>query len=249
MPYTRRNDLPPLALGDRLWRYMDFTKFVAMLATKTLHLCRIDELGDSFEGALPPLNIGTRRGFFADEHERRHGELTLVNFDERKCYYVNCWHGSDAESDAMWKLYVRGNEGVAIHTTFGRLQKAIEQAQESVWVGKVIYPDDFVWHSMPDDAMFYACMTKRKCFSHESEIRMVWWNEEAHASGRPGERGRAILCDLDMLIEKVVLAPTKHRWFKAIVEDVLDKYCVNAVVSESDLAIHPPWTPEAEMVE
>lgn len=42
-------DVP--ASDAKLWRYMDFTKFVAMLNNKALYFCRLDHLGDPFEGA------------------------------------------------------------------------------------------------------------------------------------------------------------------------------------------------------
>ena len=51
--YEPRNGLVQLTLSDQLWRYMDFTKFLAILVTKKLYLTRVDklaELGDKFEG-------------------------------------------------------------------------------------------------------------------------------------------------------------------------------------------------------
>jgi hypothetical protein len=36
----------------RLWRYMDFAKFVSLLETRSIHFARADVLGDSFEGAV-----------------------------------------------------------------------------------------------------------------------------------------------------------------------------------------------------
>ncbi len=56
MPYVCHQQFEPLALQQPLWRYMDFTKFVAMLVTKSLYLTRVDklgELGDRFEGSFP----------------------------------------------------------------------------------------------------------------------------------------------------------------------------------------------------
>jgi hypothetical protein len=35
-----------------LWRYMDFSKYISMLATYTLYFSRIDHLNDPFEGAM-----------------------------------------------------------------------------------------------------------------------------------------------------------------------------------------------------
>ena len=38
----------PDDLDTPLWRYMDFTKFVAMLKDESLFYCRADLLGDPF---------------------------------------------------------------------------------------------------------------------------------------------------------------------------------------------------------
>ncbi len=101
MPYERRPDLEPLALRDPLWRYMDFTKFVAMLVNKTLYLRRVDKLGDAFEGAFPPIRKRNIHGFFREIDYQRYRDRKQTSGDSRRRHYVICWHGSDTESDAM----------------------------------------------------------------------------------------------------------------------------------------------------
>lgn len=46
-----------------IWKFMDFTKFVSLLATNSLWCARPDTLGDPFEGAFPQRFI---------EHARDH---------------------------------------------------------------------------------------------------------------------------------------------------------------------------------
>jgi len=41
----------PEDLAAPIWRYMDFTKFVAMLESDSLYFARSDRLGDPFEAA------------------------------------------------------------------------------------------------------------------------------------------------------------------------------------------------------
>ncbi|MGI4801337.1 MAG: hypothetical protein ACRYG8_46410, partial [Janthinobacterium lividum] len=36
-----------------LWRYMDLSKFAALLQKRTLHFARADNLGDPLEGSVP----------------------------------------------------------------------------------------------------------------------------------------------------------------------------------------------------
>jgi len=35
-------------------RYMDLSKYLDLIRSKTIYLCRADEFGDRFEGALTP---------------------------------------------------------------------------------------------------------------------------------------------------------------------------------------------------
>ena len=44
----------------KIWRYMDFTKFVNLLDTSKLFFPRADKLGDPFEGSFPRGNVMLR---------------------------------------------------------------------------------------------------------------------------------------------------------------------------------------------
>ena len=39
--------------NSKIWRYMDFTKFIDMLDKSALFFTRVDKLGDPFEGSCP----------------------------------------------------------------------------------------------------------------------------------------------------------------------------------------------------
>ena len=39
--------------STKIWRYMDFTKFVNLLYTESLFFCRVDRLEDKWEGTFP----------------------------------------------------------------------------------------------------------------------------------------------------------------------------------------------------
>ena len=73
MPCKRHHEFELLPLDTPLWRYMDFTKFVAMLASKSLYFSRVDRLDDAFEGAFPTLQQPSI-GFFRDDERRRYVE-------------------------------------------------------------------------------------------------------------------------------------------------------------------------------
>lgn len=238
MPYERHRELERLTLQDPLWRYMDFTKFVAMLVSRKLYLTRVDKLGergDNFEGLFPSVPQGGFSGFFGEEAtESYHAEKGK---DARRFYYANCWHGNDSESDAMWKVYVKSNQGIAIRTTFRRLRDSLNKEPHRIWIAKVKYLNS--WRSFPGDPSLHACMTKRKRFEHEKEVRAIWLDQDAKRSGCAGQDGKEVRCNLATLIEEVRLAPTNGRWFKPVVEDILRRYGIKAEVVPSDLDSEP----------
>ena len=93
-----------------VWRYMTFTKLVSMLHTQALYFTRLDRFEDEFEGTLP------QRTYEALSPQLREC------FDlERKNALASCWSLGDHESAALWKIFVNGNEGVAVKFTFGHL--------------------------------------------------------------------------------------------------------------------------------
>lgn len=104
MGYEWHRELERLALSDTVWRCMDFAKLVAMLLNERLYLTRMDRFDDKFEGFFPSPPERGCVGLFADRDNRRYRPEKAK--DKKRFYYANCWHISDIESYAMWKVYV-----------------------------------------------------------------------------------------------------------------------------------------------
>jgi hypothetical protein len=51
--------------------------------------------------------------------------------------YLNCWHLNDYESAAMWDIYQRNNDAIAIQSTYTKLCNSLIQKEPDVFVGKV----------------------------------------------------------------------------------------------------------------
>jgi hypothetical protein len=47
----------PTDENTRIWRYLDFTKFVSLLDRQALFFTRVDKLGDAFEGSSSKADI------------------------------------------------------------------------------------------------------------------------------------------------------------------------------------------------
>jgi len=53
-----------------------------------------------------------------EEAIKRSNDIAELHKKLRKSFVVNCWHTNNkGESDAMWRLYLKTNEGVAIQST------------------------------------------------------------------------------------------------------------------------------------
>lgn len=230
------------ALSDPVWRYMDFSKFVAMLVNGGLYMSSMDRLGDAYEGWIPVTPRERYRGLLQDELFRRDCELRKRAPTLQKRFYANCWHANDDESDAMWKLYVTANNGIAIRTTCRRLREALKETPTNLSLYKVVYADH-TEKPTHGGSMIRACLTKRRPFTHEREVRLMWWPERA-TDREPKEEcigvGFYVACDLDKLMERVYVAPTSDQWFSDTVKDIIRKYGIVTAVVASALNLSPP---------
>ncbi len=235
----------------KIWRYMDFTKFVSLLETKALFFSRIDLLGDPYEGAISHFNITARPQVYKDAKTVQDlGALASHHQWERQWTFANCWHMNEVESAAMWSLYARSNEAVAIQSTYARLHAAFpskEHPFEKVYLGEVDYIDyDNDW--LPEGNAFSRFMHKRKSYAHERELRALMHDLPTKFvdMGELGRRrvpdyhpnpkaGRSVPIALDEAIENVFVAPLAPQWFRHLVEMLLSRYSVNIRIAPSNL--------------
>jgi hypothetical protein len=271
----------------KLWRYMDLTKLLGIVATKTLRFTHISNFDDKYEGYVPvpsieeyeellkplkanlqsildklplnadPADLEIVRNLFASSTDpsEKHEKSIKLRRETRDRLYVNCWHLNENESAAMWQLYLRSNEGVAIQTTTKRLTDTFNTDPRTIHIGKVVYIDfDATPLSKPPNEKakherimahrmqsFSEPITfpfvKRPSFAHEQEIRAVYMSPDV----APVKSGCDIAVDPDGLIENVYIAPTCQPWIKPLIESILDKYGLKRTVNQSSLADDPVW--------
>lgn len=213
----------------RIWRYMDVAKFLSMLQTSTLFFAPISSFSDDpFEGAVPR-NTKRQLGWGAMAQQLRHH------------VFVNCWHMSNRESAAMWKLYARSNEAIAIVSSVGRLAASLPRGND--WgcpqIGAIQYVD-FETGRIPDDDLYWRYFHKRESFEHERELRAVLIQVPADGNlGGPSLPGVSFSVTLNNLIEHIRLAPTCPKWIGDAVEDVAAKYGLRAPIERSALDTTP----------
>jgi Protein of unknown function (DUF2971) len=170
--------------------------------------------------------------------------------DGQKVYGVNCWHRNDVESVAMWKLYTRGKDGVAIQTTVERIKKCLSQEPRDVYIANVKYLDheaEPAEEHISGDVLF-PLTTKRRSFAHESEVRLILdrrykiFDMEEGAKLEATFRGEPIQIDPKTLIERIVASPDYPAWAVASLQDIVTAAGLNVQVEKSDLLRLPERT-------
>lgn len=228
-----------------LWRYMDFTKFVSLMEKQSLFFARADKLGDPFEGSFSRANETLRPILYKDKIP----ENVLQTFAEftkelPRFTLVNCWHENFYESEAMWKLYARERDGIAIKTNFDSLKKSFTCSEE-IRIGRVSYADyksDFI----PESSTFFPYLHKRKSFEHEKEVRALDQIIPTNDRGIDTSQdicgiGKYYKVDPSLLIQEVIVAPFAPDWFLELVKSVTIRYNFDFPVVRSIQADKPTW--------
>ena len=111
---------------------------------------------------------------------------------------INSWNLNETESEGMWFRYTDGATGVAVTTSFESLSSCFTSVSPSIL--KVDY------HDLHDTSQMFEHLPasyKHIAFAHEQEVRGY-----VRTSGLdPAAPGMALEVDLNMLIERIVLAP------------------------------------------
>ena len=229
--YEEHPKFDPPELEATLWRYMDFTKFVSLLDTEFLYLARADTLSDPFEGSFPEWNVARRPHRYPEQLLERISSLSQT---AREMVFISCWHESDIESAAMWTLYSRGLDGIAIRTSFRSLRDSL-RGTELVHIGRVRYIN-YAKRLIDEGNVFDPYLYKRQEFGHEREVRAM----ACELSSNP-PKGIYHSVDLSVLIEGLVVAPYAPDWFDTLVRSVASRYGLGVYVIRSSLAGTPSW--------
>ncbi len=239
MAYQEHHEFEvPEDTGVRIWRYMNFTKFVSMLDSSSLWFSRVDQLDDPFEASwLPYVPVENRKT--GDVTETFKHNLGFREFSVDRTA-VNCWHMNEHESAAMWRLYTATDQGIAVQSTFADLTACFADCRPFVSVGIVAYRD-YDRHLFTDSNGFHAFLHKRISFEHEREVRAIVWplgGEDPDSSPIPTD-GLSLRVDLATLIRGVHVSPMAPAWIRDLTEGILRRYHIEAEVQRSRLMDSP----------
>lgn len=230
-----------------LWRYMDFSKFVALLEKQSLYFCRGDILRnmDPYEGSYTKSELE----FFDRQEQLLKKEFPLDQYDfnysnnhsrdlSLGTTYINCWHRNDHESIAMWRVFISSNTGVAIKTDLNSLTQSFRLTEKEIYAASIQYID----HA--EDNIRYIANTlvpltrKNQSYEYEQEVRLMFMHFDSSPKYKEwiinGRRGFSVLpseisgfdipVDLNDLIHSIYIDPKADQWFIELVERVFNTY-------------------------
>lgn len=228
-----------------IWRYMDFTKFVALLESSELYFSRADLMGDPFEGSYPNANI-KRRLATSIPHDPEIQRIYGIRDEESnqkfsvQWTFVNCWHMNHHESAAMWRLYSQSSEAIAIKSSIEKLDSLLD---DQTYFGVVSYVD---YDSVEIDSSNYfsTVLNKRASYAHENEVRAIKWTPPTNHQGIfdfdvPLHNGLVHKVDLEKLLTEICISPNSPLWFMRLVEKLTARYAINVPVVKSQLDKRP----------
>jgi len=209
MAFKRHSSFTPAPNEDsKLWRYMSLPKFLSLIQQNSLFMGNLERMAhdDKFEGILPSANFVHRKWMSVNDvplpilnklkmnviyYETGNLQACLENYKElqelrikqafahRRSYFVNCWHLNEYESLAMWDIYSKKDEGIAIVSSESNFIDAFSSIHNNIFGGIIDYAD----YESPDftidvDNGFNSIMCKRASYDYEREYRLVFWDKE-----------------------------------------------------------------------
>lgn len=232
-----------------IWRYISLKKFKLMIKNKALFFCRADKFSDPFEGTIPRKEAEHRGKSLGDIHSIE--SISNLHRKLKGHFLVNCWHINNGENDAMWRLYLKNNDGVAIRTTVRNLLESFTNTEEEINCSIVRYIDydNDIW--MPPTIkgynMFTPIIHKREEFSHENELRLIhqidWHNRDIdeYWCEQPKGKGKDIHVDLTKLVNIICTAPTSNEMQIAKIKHIVQKNGFDFQVEKSKLDNEPDY--------
>jgi hypothetical protein len=242
--YEAHNDLTCPSDTTRLWRFMDIGKFLFLLQTSVLYFCRQDLLRDPYEGLWNDQGL---RAYSSHPNAIDVKGMQMLLNEQRRWMYVSSWHMNEFESAAMWELYLKTPEGIAIETDFARFRDCFSaEPFRKVFISEVKYID-YEKEPIPWNSGFFVSVHKRKSFEHERELRALVWSLLEVKPDNPDQKemtldpsknppGIDIKVNLGKLMRRVFVSPAAGSWYVEIVRSILEKYgYVDVPVMQSSL--------------
>jgi hypothetical protein len=221
------NIIQPEDPNTIVWKYLDLSKFLDLLLSKKLFMSRSDKFEDQYEGTFSEPTYEEIRKI-AENNPK------FLNYykSHREKIAISSWHINEYESFAMWQIFTKNNEGLAIQSTVGRLKEALKpERRTEQYIGEVNYID-YKKEYIPFNDTFFPFLFKRKSFQYEREVRII---SDVSQNNIELNDGLKIDVDIQQLIEKIYIHPKSENWYKNLVIQLMEQLGFNFSIEKSDL--------------
>jgi hypothetical protein len=256
--------MPQLAASEEtvIWRYMDLQRFVVLMVRGAVRFTKAAEFHDDpWEGfcrvTVPSTVIPETHANETVQLNSKQFLKLLVDYSSkylehaREHLYVTSW-SLCVDSMALWKIYSANAQGLALQSSVGRCKQALQfnVRSDQYTFGCVEYANDIESSPkvqgdftsripLPGPELWKHVISKgflkRSGYEFEEEWRGVLYQE-----GRPADTGVDIPCQLDTLINSVIVGPNADAFMCDVVEELMSKFGIKKTVSRSNLLMPPP---------
>lgn len=228
-----------------IWRYMDLGKFLSLIQTSKLWFSHTSKFDDPYEGRYSKeVAEEIQRDKWGIENPSEEDSEFFIEDDADD--YVSCWNRKGSQSVALWELYNKGSNGVAIKTTVGELKSAIvglpeDEIDYQIEFGKVKY------HVAGDEPRGYYApiFTKRDIFEFEKEYRAVLTvfdsldRVDIEDMKIVPDAGIGLRVELNTLINEVYISPGASSYLEDVIERLRGDYEPDFLIEKSTVFDHP----------
>jgi hypothetical protein len=223
-----------LSKSQKLWRYMNLSKFVSLIEKNALWLSRADTFRDKHEGRFPDemkkIIEKAYEGFGEDDTS------VVKDADDFQDYllkntFLSCWHKNDEENMVMWEIYGRDNKALAIQTTVEAMKNSVDSSDlsgHSLILKSVTYRQT---DEIPGVLRYEDCFfIKRPHFSFEEEVRISLDTYSSYSPTKNNPYGHELSVSINRLIEKILIHPDSADRFTDVINSITKRYKVHAPV-------------------
>lgn len=198
----------PAESRQPLWRYFPYDRLLDLLQSEELFFTHLPAFSDGLEGSLTHRTREHLASWFrAQNHSDEISAWEEVKkYEENQAeFFASCWHMNKSESYLMWKAYAE--RGIAVRTTFERVQASFDSFSGAITGGTVEYVD-FMRERTAVGNVFNLVMTKDIPYFDEREFRLLLWRIDPRNAGLTLQtKGIRVPVNVQMLIERVFVNP------------------------------------------
>ena len=219
---------------------MDLTKLLSLLETRKLFFPRSDKFEDLYEGAESRATISEmlKSGMSKELVEK----FICSSEKQKQKMFISCWHMSEHESAAIWNLYLKTSEGIAIRSDHDTLCQELINSNYMARTSIVKYID-YDKTVIPADNSLFLFLHKRLSFAHENELRAIIWSLEDKNLNLISLQADSVSVDInpENLIKAIHIAPNAPQWFSELVEQLIARYGLRCPIERSNLYDRPTY--------